>query len=67
MSDQQSEAVFLPWIAVGVRRLHDVNKSGWWYLLILLPVIGTLVLLYFFVQRGAGGSNDYGPRVTQSG
>ncbi|QFS82746.1 Inner membrane protein YhaH [Roseivivax sp. THAF40] len=60
-----SLAVFLPWIAVGVRRLHDVNKSGWWYLLVLIPVIGALVLLYFFVQRGAGGANDYGPRDRQ--
>ncbi|SIS91740.1 Uncharacterized membrane protein YhaH, DUF805 family [Roseivivax lentus] len=56
-----SLAVFLPALAVGVRRLHDIGKSGWWYLLCLIPVIGALVLIYFFVQRGMDGVNDFGP------
>jgi uncharacterized membrane protein YhaH (DUF805 family) len=56
-----SLAVFLPSIAVGVRRLHDLDKSGWWYLLILIPVLGTLVLIFFFVQEGTHGTNRFGP------
>ena len=53
-------AVILPQLSVGARRLHDINRSGWWQLLILLPVIGWLVLLYFFVLKGTNGSNDFG-------
>ncbi|PWR02277.1 DUF805 domain-containing protein [Meridianimarinicoccus roseus] len=56
-----SLAVLLPTIAVGVRRLHDLDKSGWWYLLILIPVLGGLVLLYFFAQKGSVGDNRFGP------
>ena len=56
-----SLAILLPSIAVGVRRLHDIGKSGWWLLLILLPLIGFLVLLYFFVQPSEPGANRYGP------
>lgn len=43
-------AVLLPSIAVGVRRLHDVGRSGWWLLIWLVPVVGWLVLLFWFVQ-----------------
>jgi uncharacterized membrane protein YhaH (DUF805 family) len=55
-----SLAVLLPNIAVGVRRLHDLDKSGWWYLLILAPLVGALVLIYFFVQKGTDGPNRFG-------
>jgi uncharacterized membrane protein YhaH (DUF805 family) len=55
-----SLAVFLPSIAVGVRRLHDLDKSGWWYLLVLIPILGALVLIYFFVQKGTDGPNRFG-------
>lgn len=44
-------AMLVPSIAVGVRRLHDTARSGWWLLIGLIPVIGLLVLIYFFVQR----------------
>lgn len=54
-------AVLLPSIAVAVRRLHDVGKSGWMYLLILIPIIGALYLLYLFVTEGDKGDNQYGP------
>lgn len=54
-------AVLLPSIAVAVRRLHDVGKSGWMYLLILIPIIGALYLLYLFVTEGDNGDNQYGP------
>jgi uncharacterized membrane protein YhaH (DUF805 family) len=54
-----SLAVFLPGIAVGSRRLHDIGKSGWWQLLGLIPVIGWLVLIYWAVQPSEG-ENDFG-------
>lgn len=56
-----SLAAFLPSLAVAVRRLHDTDRSGWWYLLVLLPVIGFIVLIIFFVQRGTAGPNRFGP------
>jgi uncharacterized membrane protein YhaH (DUF805 family) len=56
-----SLAVLVPGIAVSVRRLHDTGRSGWWFLLVLIPCIGSLVLLVFFVQDSEPGSNQYGP------
>lgn len=53
-------AVLIPSITVGVRRLHDIGKSGWWMLIGLIPLIGTLVLLYFFVLDSEPGENQYG-------
>ncbi|MEO7885689.1 DUF805 domain-containing protein [Polaromonas sp.] len=53
-----SLALLLPALAVGARRLHDIGKSGWWQL-ICLTVIGILVLIYWFVQPTAEGSNQY--------
>ena len=53
-------ALLLPSLAVGVRRLHDIGKSGWWLLVMLIPLIGGLILLYFLVQPSEG-DNDYGP------
>lgn len=52
--------VLIPSISVGVRRLHDINKSGWWYLLLFIPLIGPLVLLYWAIQPGDAHSNTYG-------
>ena len=54
-------AVLVPSIAVGVRRLHDTNRSGWWLLIALVPLIGGIVLLVFYVSEGTRGPNDYGP------
>jgi uncharacterized membrane protein YhaH (DUF805 family) len=53
-------AVFLPSIAVSFRRLHDTDRSGWWLLLGLIPLLGALVLIYFFVQDSTPGTNQYG-------
>ena len=50
----------LPTLAVSVRRLHDTDRSGWWYLIQAVPVIGGIVLLVFFVQD-SGPDNRYGP------
>lgn len=54
-------AVFIPGLAVGVRRLHDVGKSGWWMLIGLVPLIGAIWLLVLFVTEGARAPNQYGP------
>ena len=55
-----SLAILVPSIAVGVRRLHDLGRSGWWLLIILIPLIGILILLFFFVQKGTDGPNEHG-------
>ena len=57
-------ALLLPGLAVSARRLHDIGKSAWFLLLGLIPLLGFLVLLYWFVQPGEG-ANAYGsPEVT---
>lgn len=56
-----SLAVLLPSIGVSIRRLHDTGKSGWWLLLILIPLIGPIVLLVFMVSDSQPGQNQYGP------
>lgn len=53
-------ALVLPGLAVGARRLHDTNRSGWWLLLGLIP-FGGIVLIVFCVQDTQAGSNQYGP------
>lgn len=54
-------AVFLPVLAVTVRRLHDSGKSGWWYLIALVPYAGGIVLLVFMCLDSDVGHNNYGP------
>ena len=56
-----SLAVLIPSIAVTVRRLHDIDRTGWWVLISLVPLIGWIVLLVFTVQDSTPGSNRYGP------
>jgi uncharacterized membrane protein YhaH (DUF805 family) len=56
-----SLGTLIPGIAVGVRRLHDTNRSGWWTLICLVPVIGAIVLIVFLVQDSQAEANDYGP------
>ncbi|MCL2761433.1 MAG: DUF805 domain-containing protein [Desulfuromonadales bacterium] len=53
-------AVLIPGIAVAIRRLHDIGKSGWFLLLGLIPIIGALILLYFYVLDSQPGENQYG-------
>ncbi len=45
-------ALLLPYLAVGVRRLHDTNRSGWWLLIGFIPLIGAIILIVFFAQEG---------------
>ena len=60
LSSIVSLVFFIPSLSVCVRRLHDVNKSGWWYL-IAFTIIGVFYLLYLMVKEGDHGDNQYGP------
>lgn len=51
----------IPNIAVAIRRLHDTDRSGWWLLIALVPLIGAIVLLVFYVTDGTKGPNRFGP------
>ena len=53
-------AVLLPQLAVGIRRLHDTERSGWWILLVLVPVVGWIVLLIWYCTKGTDGDNVFG-------
>lgn len=55
-----SLGVFIPSIAVMVRRLHDTNRSGWWIFIGLIPIVGAIVLIIFAIQKGTPGENKYG-------
>ena len=54
-------ANFLPAISVTVRRLHDTDRSGWWYWIALVPLVGAILLLIWFCTRGTYGTNRFGP------
>ncbi len=54
-------ATFIPLLSANVRRLHDVNRSGWW-LLIELTVIGILLILFWCCKKGDEGENRFGPK-----
>ncbi len=60
-SDLYSLAVLVPSLAVSVRRLHDIGKTGWLILIGFIPILGGLVLLFFMVQDSNPGDNAYGP------
>ncbi len=55
-----SLAIFLPSLAVAARRLHDTDRSAWWLLIGLIPLIGMIVLIVWFVQKGTAGPNRFG-------
>ena len=54
-------AIIVPSIAVSVRRLHDTDRTGWWILINLVPIVGSIVLLVFYVLDGTPGQNRFGP------
>jgi uncharacterized membrane protein YhaH (DUF805 family) len=56
-----SLAVLLPGIAVAVRRLHDLDRSGWWILLGLIPLVGAIILIIWYCMKGTTGPNRFGP------
>jgi uncharacterized membrane protein YhaH (DUF805 family) len=53
-------ALLIPGIAVSIRRLHDTDRSGWWLLIALIPLVGGIVLLVFMVTDGTRGPNRFG-------
>ena len=59
-------AILLPSIAVGVRRMHDTSRSGWWLLIVLLPIIGGIWFLVLSVLDSTPGDNEYGPNPKTS-
>ncbi len=61
ISGLYSLAVLIPGLAVAVRRLHDIGKSGWMILITLIPIIGGIWLLILLATNGKSGSNEYGP------
>ncbi|MFI2365016.1 DUF805 domain-containing protein [Promicromonospora sp. NPDC019610] len=52
---------FVPLLAAGVRRLHDTGKSGWFYLLCLVPVVGGIIIVVLLALPGEPGPNRFGP------
>jgi uncharacterized membrane protein YhaH (DUF805 family) len=54
-------AMLIPNISVTVRRLHDTDRSGWWWWIALIPLIGVIWLIVLMVLDGTAGQNQYGP------
>ena len=61
LSSLLSLVLFLPGLGVAIRRLHDIGKSAWWYLIIFVPMIGWIILLVFMCKDSFPGPNQYGP------
>lgn len=55
----------LPSLAVGARRLHDIDRTGWWQL-VSFTIIGIILLIYWFVQPGQAGANRFGDSAPTS-
>jgi uncharacterized membrane protein YhaH (DUF805 family) len=66
LSTLVSLGLFLPGLAVAVRRLHDTNRSGWW-VLIAFTIIGVIPLIIWFATRGTIGDNQHGPDPLSGG
>jgi uncharacterized membrane protein YhaH (DUF805 family) len=56
-----SSSSFLTNWAIGVRRLHDIDRTGWWILISFIPLIGFILLLVWFATKGNDGPNRFGP------
>lgn len=54
-------ALFLPSLGVMIRRLHDTDRSGWWWLIGIIPIVGWIVLIFFLASPGTPGENRFGP------
>ncbi|MGI5456824.1 DUF805 domain-containing protein [Streptomyces sp. CA-249302] len=59
-------AILIPSLAVGVRRLHDTGRSGWWLLFGIVPIAGPITLLVFTVSDSQPGANEYGPNPKEA-
>ncbi len=60
-----SLGLLLPNLSVSIRRLHDINRTGWWILIALIPLVGIIVLIIFYVQQSDPGDNNYGPPMAE--
>ena len=56
-----SLVLICPAISVAVRRLHDLDRSGWWFWIVLIPLVGWIILLVWDCTRGTPGPNRFGP------
>jgi uncharacterized membrane protein YhaH (DUF805 family) len=54
-------ATFVPLVAVSIRRLHDTNRSGWWFLMFLIPLANLILFFLFMTEDSQPGENQYGP------
>jgi uncharacterized membrane protein YhaH (DUF805 family) len=54
-------ALLLPSLGVMIRRLHDTDHSGWWWLIGIIPIIGWIILIFFLASPGTPGENRFGP------
>ena len=61
VSGLASLALLLPNLSVAIRRLHDTDHTGWWVLIGLIPIVGFIVLLIFYLRQSDPGDNQYGP------
>ncbi len=59
-------AIFVPSLAVSIRRLHDIDKSGWWILIGIIPVLGGIIQFIFYILPGTEGPNRFGAAPYQS-
>ena len=60
LSSTWSLATLIPSLALGARRLHDIDMSGWWQMIWLIPVVGWLLMIFWLAQRGDDGRNRFG-------
>lgn len=64
LSYMYSLAIIVPALALIIRRLHDINKSGWYYLLTFIPIIGQIIVIIFFCTESVNENNKYGEIVS---
>jgi uncharacterized membrane protein YhaH (DUF805 family) len=60
-------ALILPLVAVNIRRLHDLDKSGWWILIGIIPIAGPIILLFWHISPGTIGDNRFGRDPFENG
>lgn len=58
-------ATLIPTISLSIRRLHDINKKGWWILISLIPIFGSFILLFFMVKASVKKNNIYGGYICE--
>jgi uncharacterized membrane protein YhaH (DUF805 family) len=58
-------ATILPNLAVAIRRLHDLDRTGWWIFIGLIPLVGWIILIIWYCTRGTDGPNRFGPDPLQ--